>query len=59
MRTKQLETLKKIKQKLQIRKVQRIDSLRMQVNRCDKVQNEVGVEFAEGIVQQLIKDDSG
>jgi len=45
MKAINLENLKRLKKALQKQKLKRIDSLRMQVGRCDQNPNDIGVEI--------------
>ncbi len=55
MKATNLENLKRLKRALQKQKLERIDSLRMQVGRCDKEHNVLG-EIIEGVTQSMEKD---
>ena len=59
MKAINLENLKRLKKALQKQKLKRIDSLRMQVGRCDQNPNDIGVEIVQGVIQLLYKDASG
>jgi hypothetical protein len=52
MKATNLENLKRLKRALQKQKLERIDSLRMQVGRCDKEHNVLG-EFEQVDVGEL------
>jgi hypothetical protein len=50
MKAVSLDNLKRLKRALQKKKLRRIDSLRMQVGRCEAQNNQPGMEIAKDVI---------
>ena len=59
MKATNLDNLKRLKRALQKQKLERIDSLRMQVGRCDRTHNVLGEIIDYGVTQSMEKDPNG
>lgn len=54
MRAINLENLKRLKKALQKKKLRRIDTLRIQVGRCDYEREPLSYSYTQNIQQELI-----